>query len=544
MLNLRKWRITTRIGALVVGLGVLIICLAIWLGLLLQRSLLEEKMAGVDTALNTANSILAYYAGQVENGHMSLALAQRQAAEVVGTLRYLGDNYLLILDLDYRMIMHPTAPALVGKALGDFKDQNGKPFSRQFVEGAREQGRVLVDYYFPRANGAPAEYKLSEARLFKPWGWVVASGIYPSDAQRVVNRVLVAPAWISAVVLLGLMLFAWMIIRSITRPLRETVEVLGAAVSGQTDLTIRLPAVGNDELTQLSRSVNCLIHAAHEVSRGTAVASGQVLRLSDDLGEVTAATQTSLDHQLLETDSLVTAMNEMVATVQDVARNAAVAADATRLAEGQASDGQHIVQSTIDAIQQLVEALFGTHALVKQLEADSSRVGSVLDVISAIAEQTNLLALNAAIEAARAGEYGRGFAVVADEVRTLAQRTQASTVEIKQIIEQVQSGARGALERIVANVETARVPVEISARAGDALKRITQSAATVSDMTLQIASAAEQQAVTADEISRTLARIHTLVTVSGASSVSTRDSSDALRQLARVLEGQVEQLRL
>ena len=115
---------------------------------------------------------------------------------------------------------------------------------------------------------------------------------------------------------------------------------------------------------------------------------------------------------------------------------------------------------------------------------------------------------------------------------------------IKQIIEQVQSGARGALERIVANVETARVPVEISARAGDALKRITQSAATVSDMTLQIASAAEQQAVTADEISRTLARIHTLVTVSGASSVSTRDSSDALRQLARVLEGQVEQLRL
>ena len=544
MLNLRTWRITTRIGALVVGLGVLIICLAVWLGLLLQRSLLEEKMAGVDTALNTANSILAYYAGQVDNGHMSLALAQRQAAEVVGTLRYLGDNYLLILDLDYRMIMHPTAPALVGKALGDFKDQNGKPFSRQFVDGARQQGRVLVDYYFPRANGGPAEYKLSEARLFKPWGWVVASGIYPSDVQRVVNRVLVAPAWISAVVLLGLMLFAWMIIRSITRPLRETVDALGAAVSGQTDLTLRLPAVGNDELTQLSRSVNSLIHAAHDVSQGTAVASGQVLRLSDDLGEVTAATQSSIDHQLLETDSLVTAMNEMVATVQDVARNAAVAADATRLAEEQASDGQHIVQSTIDAIQQLVEALFVTHAMVKQLEADSSRVGSVLDVISAIAEQTNLLALNAAIEAARAGEYGRGFAVVADEVRTLAQRTQTSTVEIKQIIEQVQSGASGALERIVANVETARVPVEISAKAGDALKRITQSAATVSDMTLQIASAAEQQAVTADEISRTLARIHTLVTVSGASSVSTRDSSEALRRLARVLEGQVEQLRL
>ena len=100
MLNLRTWRITTRIGALVVGLGVLIICLAVWLGLLLQRSLLEEKMAGVDTALNTANSILAYYAGQVDSGHMSLELAQRQAAEVVGTLRYLGDNYLLILDLD------------------------------------------------------------------------------------------------------------------------------------------------------------------------------------------------------------------------------------------------------------------------------------------------------------------------------------------------------------------------------------------------------------------------------------------------------------
>lgn len=130
-----------------------------------------------------------------------------------------------------------------------------------------------------------------------------------------------------------------MIIRSITRPLRETVDALSAAVSGQTDLTLRLPAVGNDELAQLSRSVNRLIHGAHDVSQGTAVASGQVLRLSDDLGEVTAATQSSLDHQLLETDSLVTAMNEMVATVQDVARNAVVAADATRLAEKQPAMG-------------------------------------------------------------------------------------------------------------------------------------------------------------------------------------------------------------
>lgn len=544
MLILRKLRITTRIGFLAIGMGVLIICLATWLGTVLHRTLLEEKMTGVDTALETAGNVLDHYARQVENGYMSLEQAQREAAEVVGTIRYLGGYYLLILDLDNRMVMHPTEPALVGKQLADFKDKNGKPFSRQMVEGARDHGKAVIDYYFPRDNGAEPEYKVSQVRLFKPWGWVIASGIYPSDVQGVVNRVLVAPVVVSVFVLLGLGLFAWLLIRSITRPLRETVEALSGAVNGQTDLTLRLSTVGNDELAQLGRSFNSLIQAAHEISRGMTQASGQVSRLSEDLDEITAVAQTGMERQQLETDSLVTAMTEMVATVQDVARNASVAADATRQAEEQASDGQQIVEATIESIRELVDALASTYEVVEQLAADSSQVGSVLDVISSIAEQTNLLALNAAIEAARAGEYGRGFAVVADEVRTLAQRTQKSTLEIKQIIERVQDGARDAVERIGANVETARQPVATSARAGSALELITTSASTISDMTLQIASAAEQQAATADEINRSIARIHEVAAVSGASIGKTRGSSDALRELSAVLHEQVEQLRV
>ncbi|WP_278929407.1 MULTISPECIES: methyl-accepting chemotaxis protein [Pseudomonas] len=542
MIGLRHLRISTRITVLVIGITLFVVLLSGWLGLTLQRSLLQEKMAGVGTALDTASTLLAHYEKQAEEGHLSRAEAQRQAAEMVSRIRYLGDNYLLILDLQHRMLMHPKAPALVGKSQADFKDVNGKPFAREMIDRAVAQGRGTVEYWFPRAAGQTPEFKVSEVVLFKPWGWVLASGIHPQDVRHEVNTVLRMPALLVLVALLGMALCAWLLIRSITRPLNHTVQALARATDGHTDLTLRLPTDGFDELTQVAHSFNRLVEAAHRVTRSMAKASQRISSTSDSLGQITEAAQRSMQAQQLETDSVVTAMSEMVSTVQDVAHNASVAASATRDAEQQATAGSATVRDAGEAIGALAEALEHSRSVVDQLATDSGSVGRVLDVITAIAEQTNLLALNAAIEAARAGEHGRGFAVVADEVRTLARRTQQSTLEIQQIINRVQAGASQAAAQIGANVESAQQPVAASARAGQALALIDASASTVSQMTLQIASAAEQQAATADGINRSVTRIHDASTVSARTIEQTRQSCDELRALAQQLEEQVGQV--
>ncbi|NHZ69797.1 MAG: methyl-accepting chemotaxis protein, partial [Thermotogales bacterium] len=222
---------------------------------------------------------------------------------------------------------------------------------------------------------------------------------------------------------------------------------------------------------------------------------------------VTSTTREGVQRQKSEIDQVATAMTEMAATVQEVARNAATAAGAARDANEEAGSGKRVVKETIQAINSLAGEVQSASDVINQLAADSEAIGGVLDVIRGIAEQTNLLALNAAIEAARAGEQGRGFAVVADEVRTLAQRTQTSTQEIQSMIEKVQSGARNAVNVMESGREQAAGSVSKAGEAGTSLETINSAVSAINDMNMQIASAAEEQSAVAEEINRNIVNI-------------------------------------
>ncbi|WP_438825974.1 methyl-accepting chemotaxis protein [Pseudomonas fluorescens] len=251
-----------------------------------------------------------------------------------------------------------------------------------------------------------------------------------------------------------------------------------------------------------------------------------------------------MQQQQREIEQVATAANEMSATAQDVAHNAAQAAQAARGADQASREGLQLIASTRQTIDQLATGMDTAMGEARALEQRSEQIGSVLEVIRAIAEQTNLLALNAAIEAARAGEAGRGFAVVADEVRSLAQRTQVSVEEIRQVIEGLQQGTQDVVGAMHEGQRQAQASATRMEQALPALERIGEAVAVISDMNLQIASAAEEQSAVAEEVNRNVAGIRDVTeSLSGQADESAR-ISQALNRLANQQQALMEQFRV
>lgn len=285
----------------------------------------------------------------------------------------------------------------------------------------------------------------------------------------------------------------------------------------------------NDELGQIQLAIKML--QAQQTTMMSRVSDATV-NLADSAHKAEGFTEQAardMDRQSAEVEQVASAINEMAATVQEVARNTASTADATRDADSQVSAGQTVVEETVAAIRDLATQVETAVEVIAKLAKDSEQIGTVVEVIRGIAEQTNLLALNAAIEAARAGEQGRGFAVVADEVRTLASRTQESTDEIQTMIQNLQTAAGEAVQVMEQGQNAAVASVDLASRAGESLRSITAAVDTITAMSNQIATAAEEQSAVADEINRNIVTIHDL---SAQTLTGTRHAESANHQLS------------
>ncbi|MFK9095909.1 methyl-accepting chemotaxis protein [Pseudomonas guariconensis] len=540
MKTLRSMSISRRLSLiLLVAVAMLVI-----LGLLMLRQLhgdlYQAKAQKTQHVVQTAAGVLAYYQGLEAAGTLSREAAQQQALQVVRGLRYDKDDYFWINDLGPKMIMHPTNPKLDGQDLSAIRDPDGFAVFNEMVALARSQDAGSVNYRWPKPGASEPVAKTSYIQLFKPWGWIIGSGVYIDDVQAEFARQVRDASLLGLGIAVLMALLVLLIARSIARPLQDAVQAMGNIASGESDLTRRLDTHGRDELTHLGEHFNRFNGKLQGVVGQLQGAAHALAQSASHVGDNAGQAQARSVQQSLQMDQVATAVNEVTYAVQDVAKTAEQAANEMHAAQVQVDHGQQAIHGSLQQIDRLSSTIDQAVQVIRELAGHSTRIGGVLEVIRSIAEQTNLLALNAAIEAARAGEQGRGFAVVADEVRLLAQRTAQSTAEIQTMIEHLQSQSEAAVKAIDTSSEASRQTVHQAREAGTSLDAISQALNNLTALNASIASATLQQAHVVEEINRNV--LHT-AGLSQQTAEAARQSSDAGASLARLSEDLEQLLR-
>ncbi|WP_086481024.1 methyl-accepting chemotaxis protein [Oceanospirillum sanctuarii] len=533
-----KYKLWVIIGLMAMGTAVLI---SVSL-MSLKDNLLEDRKIKTKHVVETVHGFMDHYYGLETSGQLTREQAQQAAQKAIESLRYDKDEYFWINDMNAVVVMHPIKPALNGKNLSNLEDANGKKIFSEFVGVVKASGEGYVNYLWPKPGHDEPQAKVSYVKGFTPWGWIVGNGIYLNDMDEIFWQTLLhysVTVGILSLLIGGLALFIIHIITVQITTLKNTM----VAVKDSGDLRERVDIDTTDELGDMAGAFNHMMDKFQNIVNSVDQSTQQLSHAITQMSEITESTIDGVARQRSETEQSAAGMNQMAASAQQTAHIADQANETTRQAHEQTENGLRIVEEATGSINELASEVEEASSVINALEDHTAKIESILDVIGGISEQTNLLALNAAIEAARAGEQGRGFAVVADEVRQLAQRSAESTQQIQEMIHELQSRSKVAVNVMNTSRTKAETTVTKATEAGEAFRTIAESMQQISSLNAQIMNAADEQSSVADEMSRNLVSISSVSEETEQGTALIRESGRELQQNAKNLEGLIKQFQ-
>ncbi|MCP4349995.1 MAG: methyl-accepting chemotaxis protein [Desulfobacterales bacterium] len=531
----RDWSILLKMMTIPVFIMICVFLLVIFYFLpLVEKKLKNEKKIATKHVVEVVFKQISYYYSKSESGEISEDEAQKKAITIARNSGYGDNGYFWIINENCVTLMNPDR-RLEGENTSDLKDENGKYFIREFVKKARENNQGYVDYMWLKKGSDKPVPKISYIKFFKPWGWILGSGVYIDDVENEMKTMRFQVLFFTVIVCSAVLILSYLLSRMINNPLREALEVLNQIISGDLTVTIN-SGTRSDEMGILMNAFHNILEKLRNQTRKmmecTNTMTSFINQISSTATQLAGGAFVTL-HSVSEVTTTVEELKQISTISMEKARNVAESAErATNIV----TTGKSIIDEAISGMNRIKEDMEYVFKSIMKLSEHTQSIEEIITTVKDLADQSNILSVNASIEAAKAGEHGIGFAVVAQEVKSLADQSKQATVQIRTILSDIQKATGDSVTAVEHGYSAVEAGVELIGRSGDSIDILSSRVTESSHAAVQIAVSSQQQVAGIDQVVNKVQNIKDI-------SVQNEECSQRLEHAAKEIEEMGQELK-